>query len=562
MTEKMNRRDFMRQVGFAGLGWLTPYILQPARPWTRWLTNTQPPETVFGISVASGDPTATGVILWTRVNPEVWDSAEFLIFEVALDDAFTQIVAQGSISGNDFGPEHDYTVKIDLDGVLSAETRYYYRFIYQGVSSRTGRCRTLPLPTSNPTSLSFGLLTCQDFRNGYYGAFAHLAQEPVDFVIHLGDFIYETGGGSGYPGRSLSLPSGSNIVQNVDDYRYLYRAYRSDAFFQQAMEQHTFIIIWDDHEFANNSYWDYELDAPMAAGHPFFPDPAAMTQLKLDSMRAWSEYVPARLTINAETTHPHDYYRLYRSFRFGDLTTLFMTDERTYRMKQPPIQDPDPIYRTMLGDAERMGADNQLNWLLDGLESAENAGVIWKVWGNEVLFMPLVLPLPDQQAEAALPLNTDAWDGYNDERKLIAQTAQPRRQPPAGLKNLVLITGDMHMYLAGYVKVDYTQRNFTPPFNNMIGVEFMTSAVTSANISDVLPGFPGDGERLVTTLNPHIRFFNGVDHGYCVLSLTRQECVYTAYAIPKDENSGDVPKTLLKRLRVPVNRVRLIDITP
>ena len=105
MTEKMNRRDFMRQVGFVGLGWLTPYILQPARPWTRWLTNTQPPETVFGISVASGDPTATGVILWTRVNPEVWDSAEFLIFEVALDDAFTQIVAQGSISGDDFGPE-------------------------------------------------------------------------------------------------------------------------------------------------------------------------------------------------------------------------------------------------------------------------------------------------------------------------------------------------------------------------------------------------------------------------------------------------------------------------
>lgn len=561
MSDKVSRREFLRQTMLAGLGWVTPFVLQPARPWARLLTNNLPPETVFGISVASGDPTPGGVILWTRLNPEVWNAAESLLFEVALDDAFTQLVAQGSISGSDCGPEHDYTVKLDLDGLLAAGTRYYYRFIYQEVSSKTGRCRTLPEPNSAPTALSFGLLTCQDFRNGYYGAFAHLAQEDVDFVIHLGDFIYETAGGSAYPGRSLSLPSGSNIVQGVDDYRYLYRAYRSDPFFQQAMEQHTFIIIWDDHEFANNSYWDYDLDAPMAAGHPFFPDPVAMTQLKLDSMRAWSEYVPARLTINEGATHPHDYYRLYRSFRFGDLGALFMTDERGYRVKQPPIPDPDPVYRTMLGDTERVGSDNQLDWLLEGMVSAENDGVIWKIWGNEVLFMPLVLPLPDRGVEAPLPLNTDAWDGYGDERKLIAQTLQPRRQPRAGLKNLVLITGDMHMYLAGYVKVDFTQRNFTPPFNNMIGVEFMTSAVTSANISDALPGFPGDGERIITTLNPHIRFFNGVDHGYCVLSLTRQECVYTAYAIPKDENSGDVPKTLLKRLRVPVNQVRLIDIT-
>ncbi len=560
MAHKISRREFMRQAGLSSLSLLTPYLLSSTRPLTRLATAQRPPEEVFGLSVASGDPTPSGIILWTRINETVWQADESLTFEVATDPEFLNLAAQGSVAGVDFGPERDHTVKIDLDGALAAGTVYYYRFIYQEVSSQVGRCRTLPAGDSTPDSLALGVLTCQDFGSGYYGALHHLAQEEVDYIIHLGDFIYE-GGDSTLPGHELNLPSGASKAINLEDYRYLYRSYRSDPFLQEVSAQHPFIVIWDDHEFANNNYWDYDLDAPQAPGHPLHPDPVALTQLKLDAMRAWSEYIPARLAINPDATHPHHYYQLHRSFTYGNLARLFMTDERSYRMAQPPRDDPDPIYRTMLGDATRVGPGNQLEWLINGMLQAEAEDVTWKVWGNEVLFMPLVLPRPEQGDP--IPLNTDAWDGYTDERRLIAQALQFHLFPRQGVRNLVVLTGDMHMYLAGYIKVDYTQPNFTAPWNNMIGVEFMTSSLTSANGGDVLPpDFPADGERLVKLLNPHIRFFNPIYSGYCVVTFTPDECTYTAYQVPKDVNSGDVPKTILQKYRVPVNQVRLIDITP
>jgi alkaline phosphatase D len=168
---KITRRGFLR---LSGIGLVTPYILltdnssaHTSLPinsvnsiWLQFDPSRNPAD-VFGLSIASGDPTPAGVILWTRVNPQAWAQGDNLAFEVSLDPEFSQVIVQGLVESSDFGPERDYTVKIDLNGRLSSNRYYYYRFIYHQTASRAGRCRTLPLPTESVDHIKFAVLTCQ-----------------------------------------------------------------------------------------------------------------------------------------------------------------------------------------------------------------------------------------------------------------------------------------------------------------------------------------------------------------------------------------------------------------
>jgi alkaline phosphatase D len=570
---KITRRGFLR---LSGIGLVTPYILladsssaHSSLPinsvnsiWLQFDPSRNPAD-VFGLSVSSGDPTPSGVILWTRVNPQAWSQGDNLAFEVALDPEFSQVIAQGLVESSDFGPERDYTVKIDLDGRLSSNRYYYYRFIYHQTASRTGRCRTLPQPTESVDRIKFAVLTCQDFANGYYGAFSHLSQETdVDFVVHLGDFIHETAttSNSTYPDRLIILPSGGPAAFGLDDFRSIYRTYRSDLFMQRAMEQHTWIIIWDDHETANDSYWDYDRDTLGAPDHPFTNDqqfgndPLRLRQLKLDSQQAWAEYVPARVTVNNGAAHPHQFLQIYRKFQFGKLVELFMTDERTYRSPHPcgegQIGDRYATFgcnQQFDGDRTMLGRD-QRNGLLQGVTGSS---ALWKVWGNEVFQAPLRLT----QTSRSVYIILDAWDGYVSERAYLA-----RQFKQANVRNLVVLTGDLHTSLASYLKLNYTIDPFHLLQSNMVGVEFMTPAVTSSNLRQLFGniGVALDiSEVVVRITNPHIRFFNGEYWGYSTVEFNEQYCEYTVFDIDKSQNNGNVRKRVLKRLRVPVNKVKL-----
>lgn len=146
---------------------------------------------VFNWSVASGDPTKSGIILWTRVNSEAYNGTTPLKYQVARDQNFQSIVLEDQVNASEFGVERDYTVHIDLDGKLEANTSYFYRFIYKDISSPIGRCKTLPAADAELSKLRLAVLTCNDYSTGYFNAFYELAKEDVDFVIHLGDFAYE-----------------------------------------------------------------------------------------------------------------------------------------------------------------------------------------------------------------------------------------------------------------------------------------------------------------------------------------------------------------------------------
>jgi alkaline phosphatase D len=527
------------------------------------------PDGVFPQSVASGGPTPDGVILWTRLDPAAYDPDRPLFVQVAHDETFEQPVYEGAVEDPTRIRSHDHTVKVDLSGVLAADTSYRYRFVHDGTASRVGRCHTLPEPTASPDSLRIGVLTCQNYLNGYYGAFEHLAEDDLDFLVHVGDFIYESATGEfkgvGSPDMAarehrVELPSGEDRVHTLADYRYVYRTYRSDPALRRALEAHTLVPAWDDHEMVDDVYWDPAVEAP-AGDHPNSDDPEFMTRLVADAVHAWWEYMPARVDYDPEADSLHERFELWRSLRYGDLVDLVMTDERLYRSPpresrlQPSI-DPgrEPRDRSMLGTAQR-------EWFVEEIESVD---ATWTVWTDEVLTVPMrvgVDPL------AIYPVQ-GGWDGYARERAHL--TAKIRE---ADLDNFVTLTGDMHCYVAGYKQVEY--RNLLErvlrgpvPEDRRVGVEFMTPPVTSQTVSEAL-GLSWDPtpvsdwllSTVVTGMNPHLAYFNSDNWGYSVVEFTRDDCTYVGYSVDKSVPAPEADREVQVALRVPEGRVHLEDVT-
>jgi len=529
---------------------------------------------VYPQSVASGGPTPSGAIVWTRVDPGAFDPDEPLAVVVArADDPDSEEPCyRGVVDDGDAIRAHDHTVKVDLDGVLSPGERYHYRFVHDGVASRTGRCRTLPAPDASVDSLRLAVMTCQNYANGYFGALGHVAEEDVDFLVHVGDFIYEstdgefTGIGSpDLPDRDLELPVGDGRTADLADYRYLHRTYRSDRLLQRALEAHTLIPAWDDHEIADDIYWDDEHDAPRA-DHPLTDDPKAMTRLTADAVHAWWEYMPARINYHPDADRLQDRFELWRTVRFGDLVDLVMTDERLFR--DPPKDVPGgvptreataPKYEPE--DRSMLGAD-QREWFL---EAVADSDATWTVRTDEVLTMPLKV--------GAGPLTLfpvqGGWDGYVRERRAIMEHLDAN-----DVENFVTLTGDAHCYIAGYQQTRYddTLRGllFGSAFeDDRVGVEFTAPPTTSLNVAEALGVDSGFRRRLtepllswlVEAMNPHLEFFDSHHWGYSVVESSRSECRYLGYSVDKLNDSAEAGKELLVAKRVPTGRVEIQDVT-
>jgi len=528
---------------------------------------TADPADVFPQSVASGGPTPSGVILWTRIDPGRFGPETRLGVEVATDEGFEDVIFEGVVTESDHIRAHDYTVKVDLDGRLDSDSEYYYRFTYDGVRSRTGHCQTLPEPDASPDSLRVAVLTCQNYLNGYFPALGHVAEEDLDFIVHLGDFIYESDNGDfkglgsyDYDNRELSLPSGHDRVRTLRDYRYLHRAYRTDRFLQRALESHTIIAGWDDHEMINDIYWDRRTNAP-AGDHPRGDDPEFMNQLTADAMHAWWEYLPARVEYDPAGDSLQERFKLWRSVSYGDLVTLAMTDERLFR--DPPreaIPTPDnvgphrePPGRTMLGDEQR-------EWLVGTITEST---ATWTVWADEVLTIPFRLgsgPLSIYPVQGG-------WDGYTRERQRISEAIAA-----ADVDNYITLTGDMHCYIVGYQQASYPGRvtgGEGVAQGDRIGVEFMTPALTSLNAAEALHltrGLRGKLTEplvsgLVTAMNPHIEFFDAHNWGYSVVEFTPDSCTYVGYAVDKTVDSADADRSVVAAYRVPEGVVSVTDVT-
>lgn len=511
-------------------------------------------QTVFTLGIGSGDPRPNGIVLWTRVDPAgMRDSSNpgKLGLEISTDPNFSNssllIRAKATLSA-----DSDYTAKLPIaKSVLLPGQAYYYRFIYDHCASRTGQFRTLPAADSSIDRVRLAYISCQDYSNGYYTALANLANENVDYVVFLGDYIYETISDPSFQNQQVRtvppLPSGNTAASSLADYRHLYRTYRGDANLQRLHERFTFIQIWDDHEFANDCWQDYHPDNNPAPEQP-------LNGLRQAANQAWVEYGLADVPFDP-TAPSTSSVRNYRSFTFGQLFDLVVTDERLYR-DGPPCGDStqnrylalrcsaaESPTRTMLGTDQR-------NWFLDTMTASK---AIWKLWANEVTLMQMRL--------GTQFVTLDQWDGYPAERANILSSLALAR-----VNNLVAITGDIHSFIAGYLMTDFDRQ--TAP----VGVELVVGSITSANFEELilsqlpLPSAPiplpppyvdGTGfEDAVRLVNPHMQYFNSSSHGYCLLDITPQSLTCTMRAV----NTIRQPQSsvfTLKQFVVPRDQVQL-----
>lgn len=440
------------------------------------------PGGVFIHGVASGDPLPTAVILWTRASPPRTNPPESLsvAWEVATDLAFTQVVATGTFITR---ADRDWTVKVDATG-LTAGTTYYYRFATLGEGSPVGRTRTAP---SGATSrLRFAVVSCSNRAFGWFHAYRKVARRAdLDAVIHLGDYIYEYGDGEYGGARRLDPPT---EIRSLDDYRRRYRCYRRDPDLRAMHQQHPVISVWDDHEFADNTWQN---------GSPKH-DPAtegAWRDRRRAAEQAYAEWMPIREQMDG---------RIFRALRYGDLMDLVMLDTRVWgRDEQGTWGSPvlDEPARQLLG----MEQENFLRAQL----TASTAR--WRVLGQQVMLStpPTVLP------------NSDGWEGYRGARERFFSILRKMT-----VRDVVVLTGDIHSSWA----IDLTDAprdpaRFDPETGvGTLGVEFITPAVTS-------PGFPtvvaSAAERSLRT-ERHIKWANLSQRGYTVLDVTpeRVQCAW------------------------------------
>lgn len=520
-----SRRRFIKTVtaGTVGIGYLS--LLQGC--------GNEDAEGNFLHGVASGDPLADGVILWTRLTPPSEGNYE-VKWEIAEDEGFNTIISEGSVIT---GSTRDYTVKIDAANLTPA-TRYYYRFFSGNTISPVGTTRTLPTGSTAQTKLA--VVSCSNYPAGYFNVYREIAnQNDINAVIQLGDYIYEYGA-DGYASENAAslgrVSQPAHELLTLDDYRTRYAQYRSDPDLQEMHRKTPFIAVWDDHEIANDAY------STGAANH----DPASEGDFltrRDAAIKAFYEWLPIR---EIDPTQPE---RIYRSFDFGDLLSLHMLDTRIIgRDKQLEYSnyiDPtsgafnEANFTADLTDPNRqlLGAEQQL-WLQNQLAASQAQ---WQVLGQQVLMGRMDVPAPvvtgamsfsdysallvraqinpssltaEEQAilaQPSIPYNLDAWDGYYSARETVLGSAL------ADDKNLIVLSGDTHNAWAN---------NLKDMNGNQVGVEFATPSVSSPGLEAYLPNENPDAVAagLVQLIDP-LQYANTENRGYMSLTVTQTEAV-------------------------------------
>lgn len=446
---------------------------------------------MFDCGVSSADITSTSIVFRARVNN--WQAGVPVLLHVWREQDGMTAYSQSTPAGV-FGAEKDYNCKVVVD-CLEPATRYGYQFTYMGEPSPIGSTQTLPAATASPQTMRVAILTCQHWQEGYYQALAHMAAQNPDLVIHTGDYIYELVKSTPLPGREMSLPDGLLIDEGAvpstkEGYRYIYRTYQGDAALQAAHAAAPWFIMWDDHEGANDLYWNAAYNCPGSPTHPFNDNPAAMRELRAMYTQAFYEYTPMRGGMP-----------LYRSVQWGQLVEFLILDCRTYRSPHPCGEAPrDRIFTPgcpeMLAPTQTMLGAEQLAWLLDRLanSTAQHKAIV-----SPVMLSDIWLPGPEQRRL----LKTDGWSGYQHERQLILDAA------PAGT---VFFSGDLHAAM---------QAVLLKSSGDIAGKEFATPAVSSKGIG---PGLLNDlgldeetHQAIIRGHNPGVGYFNGYTNGYLLV---------------------------------------------
>ncbi|MTV25173.1 hypothetical protein FTX61_07080 [Nitriliruptoraceae bacterium ZYF776] len=522
VTVTFDRRTFLARAGLAGAGALA-LTLAGARP------PAQADETLgpFPHGVASGDPLADRVILWTRVQAPGTAPVE-VTWHVFTDLALTRRVTGGRVTTD---ASRDFTVKVDVTG-LSPATTYYYVFEALDGVSIIGRTRTAP--AEGVQRLRFGVVSCSNYEAGFFNGYARLAERPdLDAILHLGDYLYEYGAGKyGAAEETGRFHAPESEIVTRTDYRTRHAQYHLDPDLRRLHQLFPWVVVWDDHESANDSWADG------AENHDEATQGDWQTRKRI-SQEVYREWLPIRTD---------DPARIWRTLPFGDLCDLIMLDTRLERNQEPGGQiftlpdvtadDPD----------RRMLSPEQSAWLQGELTGSRDRGTRWRIVGQQVMVMQWAIPgLPGALTGPDSPLpfvrsngnvfNADAWDGYTAERTRLFDFLRDE-----GITDNVVLTGDIHTSWAADLTADpYDLLTYDPlTARNTVGVEFVTPSITSDNFDEIL-GVPESAvapfELAVQALNPHVRFVDLARHGFLVLDVTREAVQADFFYTPRLEAS-------------------------
>ena len=436
----------------------------------------------FSLGVASGQPRADGMVLWTRLTGGDMAPRETVRWELAADEAFTRIVARGEETA-----EADWAYSVHAEPVgLEAGRWYWYRFSALGERSAPGRTRTAPAADAAAT-LRFAIASCQRFDVGHYAAWRHVAGAGLDLVMFLGDYIYE------YATRKdpVRRMEGGEVF-TLDQYRARYATHKSDPSLQAAHAAAPWLLVWDDHEVSNDyaGFRGQDLSVDMHAR-------------RAAAYRAYWEHMPFPKSVRPVDAS----MRIVGRLDWGRLARIHLLDDRQYRDPQscpkpnqggsntvalaqcPALTDPA---RTLLGS-------EQEQWLAAGWDLDRP----WNLVAQQTLMARFTWLDPAIGGGAYW---TDGWDGYAPARNRLLGTVAAKKVP-----GVVVLGGDVHSNYVADLKADYDD-----PAAPVVASEFCGTSITSLSVAQTRL----DAAR---EYNPHIRYGRADQRGYMSFELDASE---------------------------------------
>lgn len=439
-------------------------------------SQTSLPENIYGDSayapfywgVASGDPTPDGVVIWTKVAGIPEPVIQTQTWELATDEAFTNIVSTGTV---DALAMNDLTVRVEVDD-LQPNTYFYYRFIdsESGQTSQVGRTKTAPI--GDVDEFTIAVASCSSIYSGFFNGYRSIGNnDEIDLMAHLGDYIYDFVDSD----EQVRVPEPyPESPENLQEWRDRHAYYLLDPDLRLARQMHPWVVIWDNHDFG---------DGTEGGGQAFW------------------EYVPRR-------DYHNDIERIHRSYSFGNLLDLIMIDIEKFRN----IDEVAPGESSVLTNAQR-------EWFLEELGASDAK---WRIVGNQKMFggwysdgIPEWLPIPN----AGGVFDDGSWDGFMAERDTVLRFVEENE-----IDNFMVISGDVHMSFCMDLSRD--------PRNNSVydgetgdgalGVEFIPTSISRGNFdeSGIAEPIANIAADLSGGINPHHQFTNFTHHGYGIVKIT------------------------------------------
>ena len=451
------------------------------------------PADPFAHGVASGDPTSSEVVLWTRLDGIEGDAT--VRWTVGRDDALAEVVQQGEAPAP---ADADHTVHVAV-AQLEPATTYFYAFDHGGTRSPVGRTRTAR-DAGDPAEVRLGVVSCSSFAAGPFSAYRRLAAEDVDLVVHLGDYLYESGDG-------LRQHDPPGVAVTLDDYRRRHAQQRSDPDLQRLHAALPVSAVWDDHDVAGNAW--------RGGADDHDPDDHGPWELRrAAAIRAWLEWLPVR------RPDPSTPERIWRNLPLGGAADLLLLDTRhDGRDEQVSADDPDAA-GALASPERRLVSEAQEAWLTGTLAGSTAA---WRVLGNQVVLTPLGFEVPDPLAGSSSSLgltiegkvvNPDAWDGYPAARARVLEAI-------AAAGPTVVLTGDVHSSWAFEVPGQEDEP---------VAVEWVAPSVTSEPFSEIVriptPALAPAAVDVIAGQLPQVRWAELTQHGYLIASFDaeRAQC--------------------------------------